>query len=82
MIWTFIVDRLIAPFKKWLVVAGAILSVLGYAWLKGRAAGKAAEREKVEKATKKIEGQWNEVDRSDPDLDAALDGLRHRSGRH
>lgn len=78
---------LLSPFKKYLaifgVIATVIATVLGAVFLKGRSAGKAAEREKQEAAVKKVEQRWDATDRAPLDFDDAVGRLRDRarSGR-
>ncbi len=79
--WTWVLTRIIGPFKAYILAAGAAVAAVGYIYLKGRSAGTAAQKAKLERATKKIETQWHEVDRSDVDFDAALDGLRRKADR-
>jgi hypothetical protein len=65
---------ILSPLGRWLSLAGAIVTALGIAWLKGRAAGKAAWEEKRRAAREKAIQQSTEI-RHDVqnDSDAALD---------
>lgn len=65
-------------FKVWGVVI-TVLAVL--AWLfkfKRDAEQRGAEKVKtaVRKETDRVKEKWDEIDRTDPDLDAALNGLQ------
>lgn len=73
MIW------LLNKFKGYLAIAGAAIAAIGYIYLRGRSAGKADAIEAVRKETDKVKEKWDEIDAREPDLDAALDGLRKRS---
>ena len=65
---------ILSPIGRWLSLAGAIVAALGVAWLKGRAAGKAAWEEKRRAAREKAMQQSTEI-RHDVqnDSDAARD---------
>ena len=65
---------ILSPLGRWLSLAGAVVAALGVAWLKGRAAGKAAWEEKRRAARDKAMQQSTEI-RHDVqnDSDAALD---------
>ena len=64
---------ILTPLGRWLSLAGAVVATLGVAWLKGRAAGKAAWEEKRRAAREKAMQQSKEI-RLDvqTDSDAAL----------
>jgi hypothetical protein len=51
---------ILSPLGRWLSVAGATVATLGVAWLKGRAAGKAAWEEKRRAAREKAMQQSTE----------------------
>jgi hypothetical protein len=43
---------ILSPLGRWLSLAGAVFATLGVAWLKGRAAGTAAWKEKATGGTR------------------------------
>jgi hypothetical protein len=62
----------------WAALAAGVLTALGIAWLKGRAAGKAAWQAKRQAARDRAMRQSGEIrhdvqNSSDPDLDRRLD---------
>jgi hypothetical protein len=65
---------ILSPIGRWLSLAGGVFAALGIAWLKGRAAGKAAWQEKRQAAKAKAITTSSEI-RHDVqnDSDAALD---------
>jgi len=65
---------ILSPLGRWLSLAGALVATLGIAWLKGRAAGKAAWEEKRRAVRERAQQQSTEI-RHDVqnDSDAALD---------
>ncbi len=70
---------LLTPFKKYLAIFGVVATVLGAVFLKGRSAGKAAEKAQREAAVAHIERQWDAIDRAPGVADAAFDSLRRRN---
>jgi hypothetical protein len=65
---------MLSPLGRWLSLAGAVFATLGVAWLKGRAAGKAAWEEKRRAARDEAMQQSSEIrDDVQNDSDAALD---------
>lgn len=64
---------ILSPLGRWLSLAGAVFATLGIAWLKGRAAGKAAWEEKRRAAREKATRQSTEIRHEvQTDSDAAL----------
>ncbi len=65
---------ILSPLGRWLSLAGAVVTALGVAWLKGRAASKAEWEEKRRAAREKAIQQSMEI-RHDVqnESDAALD---------
>ena len=65
---------ILSPFGRWLSVAGALFAAIGIAWLKGRAAGKAAWQAKRQAAKAKALTTSSEIRHNvQMDSDAALD---------
>jgi hypothetical protein len=63
-----------SPFGRWLSVVGALFAAVGIAWLKGRAAGKAAWQAKRQAAKAKALTTSKEIRHNvQTDSDAALD---------
>jgi hypothetical protein len=67
--------------KGWMMFVGGVAAAIFYVFLKGRSAGVAAERAKVEKEHERIQNKWNEIDNRPVGFDDAVDGLRKRSAR-
>jgi hypothetical protein len=65
---------ILSPIGRWLSLIGAVFAVLGVAWLRGRAAGRAAWAAKRDAARAKVLQHSQEI-RHDvqTDSDAALD---------
>jgi hypothetical protein len=65
---------ILSPLGRWLSLLGAVFAAIGIAWLKGRAAGKAAWQAKRQAAKAKALTTSSEI-RHDvqTDSDAALD---------
>lgn len=59
----------------------AVLFAISYVYLRGRAAGTAAQKEKLRSATKKVQDLHEAIDRSDLTLDDALRRLHARADR-
>lgn len=68
----------IAPYVLGL---GAILTVAGTVFLKGRATGKRVVTDQIRKQNDKLERKFDEIDSQRPDLDASLDRLSKRARR-
>lgn len=70
---------LLAPFKNAITIFGVVATVLGTVFLKGRGAGKAAERKAQTDAIQKIEREWDAIDSAPSAAGDAFDSLRQRA---
>ncbi|WP_234049842.1 MULTISPECIES: hypothetical protein [unclassified Xanthobacter] len=70
---------LLSPFKKYLAIFGVAFAILGTVFLKGRGAGKAAERKAQTDAIQKIEREWDAIDSAPSAAGGAFDSLRQRA---
>ncbi|MCL8384154.1 hypothetical protein [Xanthobacter aminoxidans] len=71
--------NLLSPFKKYLAIFGVVFTLLGAVFLKGRGAGKAAERKAQTDAIQKIEREWDAIDSAPSAAGDAFDSLRQRA---
>lgn len=67
--------------KGYLALAGAFVLAVGYAFMKGRAAGKQSSTDSIAKETQRVNEKFQEIDSKRPDFDAAISGLRKRAGK-
>lgn len=78
---SFIFSWLYGKAKGYLALAGALVLAVGYAFVRGRAAGVKHSTDSIAKETQRVNEKFRHVDEQRPDFDAAVDSLRKRASK-
>lgn len=75
--WTWITAKM----ELYAGLAGALILAVGYAFLKGRSAGKTAVTSEIAKETHELDTKFSKIDAARPDFERSVSSLRDRASK-